>query len=69
MTDPWCWYIIYANKNLTDMGYIDGIHGTPYIYIPYMDYIPYTIYTIYIYTIYIYTPYHISYIIDYIYIS
>ena len=30
MTDPWCWYI---NANI-DWGYIDGIHGTPYIAAP-----------------------------------
>ena len=32
MTDPWCWYI---NANI-DWGYIDGIHGTPYIAAPWI---------------------------------
>ena len=32
MTDPWCWYI---NANI-DWGYIDGIHGAPYIAAPYI---------------------------------
>ena len=36
MTDPWCWYIIYGiYATVTKMGYIDGIHGTPYM--AYMD--------------------------------
>ena len=30
MTDPWCWY---SNANI-HLGYIDGIHGTPYIAAP-----------------------------------
>ena len=32
MTDPWCWYI---DANI-DWGYIDGIHGTPYIAAPWI---------------------------------
>ena len=32
MMDPWCWYI---NANI-DWGYIDGIHGTPYIAAPWI---------------------------------
>ena len=31
MTDPWCWYI-------TQRGYTDGIHGTPYIAAPWILY-------------------------------
>ena len=34
MTDPWCWY---KNANI-DWGYIDGIHGTPYIAAPWILY-------------------------------
>ena len=32
MTDLWCWYI---NANIY-WGYIDGIHGTPYIAAPWI---------------------------------
>jgi hypothetical protein len=40
MTDPWCWYIIYGiYATVTKMGYIDGIHGTPYIAAPWIQWV------------------------------